>query len=231
MSNFELKLEAIDDSTRSDHYHLIPGDNCLYLCEYRSGGGYNYRSNQLIYNIKKSVSKRYESHYQYKLRDMRIVALALAKSLADNLDDCLFVPAPSSKARIDPDYDDRLLKILTRTSELRVSSSLKELNICDCLHSRESRDSFHQGKEKRNIEDLRDSIAIDIEKIPSTINRIIIFDDMITTGCTFKASQQVLNINIGIDIDKIDGLFIARRILPPPEDDFDVSAFFSSIPN
>lgn len=225
MSKSNLKVEKIDETTISDHYHLSRDDNCYYLCEYRSDLGFKHPGFQLIQNIKKKVSQRGSPGYHYKQEDIEYVANTLAAVIPVDSDGWVFIPSAPSKSQSDPDYDDRLVRLLESVNEFRRSKyNRPEIEICDCIYTPETRDGLHTVDRKRNPEEVAKTMAVDHSKVPKSWKFLFFFDDMLTTGCTFQASRKVLHREAGIDPKSISGMFIARRIIPPtpPEDDFDI---------
>lgn len=107
------RLSLIDDSSRGDHHHLTPADNCYYLYEYTSGRNYSFSvTNNLISNLKKKPSQSGQPGYSYKARAIRSSAAALAQALnAGWLASATLVPVPGSKAAGHPDADDRMVRI------------------------------------------------------------------------------------------------------------------------
>ena len=105
-------LRAIDNLNRGDHFYLTPEDQCMFLREYTTGGGWQHSdSNQLILNLKKSPSLRLtapKQHY-WKERAIDQAAGELRQALnLPSLSGITFVPIPPSKSKTDPEYDDRL---------------------------------------------------------------------------------------------------------------------------
>ncbi|MGE8459129.1 MAG: hypothetical protein ACN6OY_21400, partial [Pseudomonas alloputida] len=107
---------TIDASNRGDHFHLREGDECYYFHDYTPRQGACYSSgNQLIYNLKKSVLRRKEADYRYKIQaiaqstDMLRAALERSKWV---FDDATFSPIPPSKPRDHAEYDDRMTQIV-----------------------------------------------------------------------------------------------------------------------
>jgi len=48
------KLLKVDDSNRSDHWYLTPGDRCYYFYEYTAHKGFGHsKVNSFIANLKK----------------------------------------------------------------------------------------------------------------------------------------------------------------------------------
>ena len=104
------------DAAAPDHWYLTASDECYFLGEYTAGTGYQGSpTNQLIFNLKKSVDRRGLPDWHYKGQAIREVATALQAAInQDFLDKMTFVPMPPSKARGDPLYDDRMTQVCSR---------------------------------------------------------------------------------------------------------------------
>ncbi|MEZ2409110.1 hypothetical protein AB6806_20130 [Bosea sp. RCC_152_1] len=94
----EMRFQLIDETNRSDHFHLMPEDECAYLREYTSGTGWRGgETNQQISNLKK---KRGQGGYQYKGEAIALCAREMFANLSvDWLRIGTLVPIPPSKVR------------------------------------------------------------------------------------------------------------------------------------
>ena len=108
------RLSKIDELTLPDHSYLTAEDECYYLGEYTARKGFAFSdTNNLILNFKKSVSRRGLRDYKYKLQAIADAAAALRQAIREEfLREATLVPIPPSRARSDPLYDDRLLRML-----------------------------------------------------------------------------------------------------------------------
>ena len=114
-STFPQRLTRIDDLTRPDHTYLSSDDDCYFLGVYTARGGYAFSvTNNLINNSKKSMEyKDNPSVWRHKERAIIEVAEAFRLALLDPAPEMLtFVPIPPSKAKNDPGYDDRVVRML-----------------------------------------------------------------------------------------------------------------------
>lgn len=225
MSDLNKRPEMIDETTIKDHHRLTKDDECYYLCEYRKDLGFDNPGFQLIHNIKKKITQSGKPSYFYKERDIDQVANALAETIPDDSEGWVLIPAPSSKSLTDPEYDDRLVRLLEKTNQIRQHRLNKEpIVIWNCLHTPETRDSLHEGG-LRDPSLLAQTMRCDTDGLPGRWVHMFIFDDLLTTGCTFQACRMALNRDAGIEVSDIKGLFIARRVPPPPEAIFDDEIF------
>jgi predicted amidophosphoribosyltransferase len=89
------------------------------------------------------------------------------------------VPVPPSKTRKHPDYDDRLLQILTKLGEGRA------LDIRELVVMAENVDAAHLSDHRRSISALFRKMRLDRSILEPTPTAICVFDDVLTTGAPF----------------------------------------------
>jgi len=111
------KLWKIDDSTVGDHFWLADSDQCYYIWEYTARKGYGFSpANNFIWNlkIKPSAIEKSPLRYRHKLEAIAHAGHALKTFISREFTETLatFVPIPCSKAVADPEYDNRLAKVL-----------------------------------------------------------------------------------------------------------------------
>jgi hypothetical protein len=107
-------LTRIDDLHFPDHYRLDHTDECYFIGEYTAGRGFSHSTtNQFIYNLKKSVTKRGTQEYWHKENAIRKAGNDLRAYLDQTfVSVATFVPVPPSCApddglisfKIDPDH-------------------------------------------------------------------------------------------------------------------------------
>lgn len=218
-STFPQRLTKVDDLSRPDHSYLTADDHCLFLGEYTARKGFAYSAtNQLIINFKKPVSKRGLPEWRYKEQAISAAATAFNGALHDRwLDQATLVPIPPSKAKSDPAYDDRMLRLL---QAIRPNG---RLDIRELIVQPISSEAAHESDIRPRPETLATAYRIDPTLRLPTPSQIGLVDDVLTTGAHFKAAQAVLTAAFpGVPII---GLFIARRV--PEAVDFD--SIFSDI--
>jgi predicted amidophosphoribosyltransferase len=208
------RLTKIDDLTRPDHTFLDADDSCFFLGEYTARAGYAASAtNDLINNLKKPMSYRARPEvWKYKGRAISTCAQELRNILGRNgIEGLTFVPVPPSRAKSDPDYDDRLIQILQQM-EQGFDADIRELVL-----QRETMPASHEGERVPIAELVANYTIVDALRAPAPRGRIVIFDDVLTTGRHYKAMQQVLNAAYpGVPSP---GLFIARRLPKAPAED------------
>lgn len=197
------RIVKVDELTLPDHHYLDARDICYYAGEYTAGEGHAYsETNQLIHNFKKTVDKRGTAQWQHKER--AIVQAANIFRAAIRADaQVTFVPIPPSKAQSDPLYDDRMLRMLQLVCKGRYTD-IRELVV-----QTRSSEAAHLSQARPRPDDLAAMYELDerlAETVPSTV---FVVDDVLTTGCHFKAVKRVLQQRFP-DVP-IVGFFIARR--------------------
>lgn len=215
-NTFPRRFTAIDDTTRDAHYWLTDEDECAYIGEYVSPGEFRLSTtNQLISNFKKSVKRKHLPDYPYKYRAIDTVAGRLDAMIPDPTG-WTFVPMPTSKTKAHPEYDNRLVVTLAKFARL----SNKSVDVRELLLKTVDTDPAHNRTTNRpKPPEHVATMAVDETCAQPEPSRIILFDDVITAGATFKGAQW--RVRERFPSARVVGMFIARRIFKdPPEDDF-----------
>lgn len=201
-----MRLSQIDELTISDHPFLEGDDVCFYLGEYTSRAGFQHsKTNQLIYNLKKHMSRSGLPEWRYKTQAISESAEQMRNALdGSSLRSGTFVPVPPSKCKDDPHYDDRITQILLKMTR-GWQSDVREL-----ILQRSSTGSSHESEERLSVQELITNYFIDNAACLPTPKSLIVFDDVLTTGRHFKAIQHILQERF--PRSSITGLFIARRV-------------------
>ena len=197
---------AVDDLLRPLYPHLTAADQCYFLREYTAGRGYaGSETNQLILNLKKPPDRRGTREWRYKERAIRQVAREFRESVnLTALRRVTLVPMPPSKAKGDPLYDDRMLKVL------RAVNVEGQLDIRELLRIRASTDAAHSITLRPRVADLIANMEIDDDLTEPRPRSIALVDDVLTTGAHFLAAKTVLAAHLP-DVPT-RGLFVARRV-------------------
>ncbi|WP_374695025.1 hypothetical protein ABXR98_02900 [Snodgrassella alvi] len=213
-----MKLQKIDELILRDHSYLTESDNCFFLAEYTSRKKYDFsNTNQLIYNLKKSLEKKNTNEWEYKRKAIKTCGKLISGIFANkNISPYVFVPIPPSKCKTDPLYDDRLVKILEFANNQK--QTLNNFNIKELILQENSIPSFHNINNDTRPDplSLMAQYKIDQSILDFKPKKFIIFDDLITTGCHFKAVKWMLQ--EAYPDAKIFGVFIARRIFAEEND-------------
>lgn len=186
-------------------------DECYYAAEYTARHGFAYSdSNNLILNLKKPVSRRELPEYRYKVAAISEAAITLRDSIrTEFLAQATLVPIPPSKAKTDPEYDDRIVQMLNIIGG--GTTDIRELIV-----QTESLPPYHAGSARRSPELLAEYYAIDESLVSPTPTDIALFDDVLTTGSHFRAASKILTDRF--PEVRVVGIFYARRAPSASED-------------
>ena len=196
---------------RSQHHALSESDACWFYGDYISGEGYQAgRMNQLILNFKKKPTDSNKAGYEYKAKAISEIQSwfekLIPKSQSGPINDVIFVPIPGSKAKADPDHDDRMLRILQCLSPRFVV-----LDLIETVSSRQANHSVTTGR--LNTDELFATLRI-VPQMPSfempPNADIVLVDDVLTTGASFSACKRKL-VERWPHV-RVVGIFIARTI-------------------
>jgi len=211
---FPRLLTEIDDLTRPDHSWLGATDQCLFLGEYTARKGFSFSAtNQIILNFKKAADRRGRAEWRYKEQAIAEVGQAFGTALNPAwLGAATLVPMPPSKARTDPLYDDRMVRML------RAIPAVNPLDIRELLIQGQSMAAAHDADVRPTPDTIAAGYSIDEELAAPAPTLIGIFDDVLTTGAHYVAARRVLSRRF--PGAKVLGLFIARRA--PETSDFSV---------
>jgi hypothetical protein len=197
-------LTKIDELILSDHWYLQPQDDCYFIGEYTAGRGFSYSAtNQLIYNLKKSMDKRGTPEWYWKTTAIRQAARMLRESLSTKfLETATFVPVPPSRVSSDPLYDDRMTQVLT---SLGANVDVREL-----VAQSEGMHDAHTAAIRPGPNELYQNYEVEGSLVEPSPSCIAVVDDVLTTGAHFKAMQRALGESFSGT--PIVGLFLARRV-------------------
>jgi hypothetical protein len=202
------KLRRITELERPDHHLLRAEDDCYFLGEYTARKGYAHSStNHLITNLKKKMHLRGTPQWQYKGQAIREAGAALASGLRPGAAITL-VPIPPSKLVGTAEYDDRMYQVARLMGHAPDVRQMIQLG--------EARDTAHENENPRDWEMLKEKLRIDAAALAPVPQTIALIDDVLTTGCSFRACRSLIEDHLGQVT--IIGLFVARRAL---ESDFD----------
>ena len=206
VGGFPNRLTKLDDLTRSDHSNLRKSDACFFIGEYTAHQGFNFSdTNQLIYNFKKSVDRRGLPEWKYKKKAIREAAAAFRSGLGNEfLEEVTLVPVPPSKAKDDPLYDDRLIRML---EAIRHDPPV---DVREFVVQEDSTEAAHSLGVRPSPDEIEARYRIDEDLAITSPKTLAVVDDILTTGAHYRALHSILSKRFqGIPIC---GLFIARRV-------------------
>jgi predicted amidophosphoribosyltransferase len=183
------KLTRVDSLLLADHYYLDADDDCYFIGEYTARAGFAFGAmNDLIQNLKKTMERRDRPEWKYKEWAISKAADMLREAIPPEwLRSATLVPVPPSKAKDDPRYDDRLLRILQRFG------SGVRIDVRELVFQRTSTAAAHESEDRPTPADLLELYAIDETLTEPAPQKLVVFDDLLTTGCHFKAIAQTLS--------------------------------------
>ncbi|MBS1994788.1 MAG: hypothetical protein JSS86_00700 [Cyanobacteria bacterium SZAS LIN-2] len=179
------------------------------MWEYTAGKDYSFSpTNNLIKNLKITPSEILQSprraHYKDEATDHAAKTLRQLISRGFVEQRATFVPVPGSKARGDPDFDDRMGRVLT-TAFGDFDADIREM-----LAQTESTAADHTTDDRLTYDDL-----LRITKLTAAAKTpprpiIAIVDDVLNSGKHFRVAQQLLRDRF--PETEIRGIFLARCI-------------------
>ncbi|MBV7552008.1 hypothetical protein KW841_06550 [Pseudomonas sp. PDM28] len=210
-----IRLSVLDPI---DFKYLSADDKCFHYGEYTAGGGYGASdTNQQIHNLKKSPNSP-EAQLRWKRRAVVYWGEAILNSNL-KLDVCstevTFIPLPCSKPIGHPEYDDRMVQVLSYIAQKQPGLDIRQV-----LVQAQPRDAQHFGC-RSTPEGLAETLQIDQSCLVQPLRPIVlVVDDVITRGASFAAAKKLLTALPGVQ--SVQGLFLAKTIHPPiewPQDD------------
>ncbi|CAI9673399.1 hypothetical protein [Elizabethkingia anophelis] len=216
-------LIKLDELTFHYHSYLVKdNDDCFYFYDDYLPSVYDNPTNSLIANYKKKINVQ-PYLMRYKDEAIKKVANMIRYNFENVVNNYTLIPIPPSKQSDHEEYDDRNTKTLKLAFGNKQNIEIKEYIITSLSH-----DSFHNSStDRKSPDELYEHLDVDEREKP-TNKDIILFDDLLTTGCHFKACQKLILEKI--PEAKVRGLFIARRKINEAVDDFfDFDDFFSEL--
>jgi hypothetical protein len=213
------RFSVIDETNREQYAFLQPSDECYYIWERMSQlwSGHeqpDYQNipatNQLISNFQIPVTCKTDNpkRYYWKERAITHATKALGQLIPENWRDrATFVPIPPSKVRGDAEHDQRLR--LTLQAVRPQLSDIRELVL--------QHDNVDAKRKGISPTERAQNYYVNEDLAVPEPNAIFIFDDVLTTGCHYKAIEIVLRNRF--PNTPLRGLFLARAVRPPQEND------------
>ena len=200
-------LVKMEGAEKGEHAALLWTDECYYLLEFYPGKRYGFNSdNDLVKHLKRRVDRSGMMALKQKEGALRDIANLLRPALASLFDfgATTFVPVPPSKRRVDPFYDNRVTRLLRLACP--ASADIRELIVC-----REEREPAHFNEVRPSAEMLLENYMLGEVGDGPVRERIVLFDDVVTSGNHFVACRQFLLTHF--PGREVVGVFVARRAL------------------
>lgn len=191
---------------------LRPSDDCYFLREYTSHGGYAASTgNQDIENFKKERHLEGTPQWHYKGVAARKFARELAALIGD--DPWTLMAIPTSKLKSDAEYDPRFDMLFDH-----LKRHCPQVRIVEPLRRRQSVQALHKGGDRR-IRAVYDSLHwVGFDDDPPS--ELVLLDDVLTHGTSYRACMK--HIHQHHPDMELAGVFWTRCIWPDaPEDDDD----------
>lgn len=195
------------DGTGRDRRFIDPEEHRIFfLRQYISGGGYEKsETNQLILNLKKSPNAPDRQLY-YKNKAIDKFASELQRLIGKTKQRVAVTWIPTSKAKNDPEYDNRLSKVVRRACV-----GVPNLVPTEFFISKSTVAPLHDGGERNPINISRNWGICDVDL--EDCKGVYIIDDVLTTGSSMRAAIDLTIENFG-DI-RIVGIVWAFAIDDP----------------
>lgn len=190
--------------------HLSEEDRtkCFYARDYASGMGYSYGDdNSIISNFKKPMSKKDLPEWRYKLKAIEQFSNELYEWLKDIKDTIHVCPMPCSKIKPHSEYDPRVEVAVKRFAE-RCDNAQYATPI---IRAKTMRQAHASGSDRPSIQEIYDSLEW-VGFTGSSPELILLVDDVITAGASFKACQRLFNEHVP-DVP-VWGAFWAKTVWP-----------------
>ena len=202
------RLTQIDDLIRALHPDLGVDDECFFLREYTVGKSFDYsETNSLINNLKKPLSLSSTAQWPHKQKAIQQCGAELKAALGLTwLRRATLVPMPPSKHNDDPEYDDRILKVIYELGKG------EQLDVRELLLQRQSMPASHR-ETRASVQELIGNYRIHESSTDPAPAVIGLFDDVLTRGTHFRAAKRVLTDQFGPI--RVIGIFIARSVYAP----------------
>ncbi|MDR3446024.1 hypothetical protein [Dyella sp.] len=204
---------------------LTATDVCYHYGEYASDGrGYKAsETNQWISNLKKKPSAP-SGQLHYKAKAIEYWAQILRELMPHaNCQNLTYVPMPGSKPVGHPDYDPRLQDVLKR-----YALGSQGIDIRPVLRQATARSAQHESGGRLTPDQLAQGMEVDTSQLTTPLRPlVIVFDDVLTMGATYKAAQSLLLPLPGVKV--VRGVFLARTVWPNPFAGVDLSEFIASM--
>ncbi len=138
------------------------------------------------------------------------MAQAFSANIGSKFGSLTLVPVPPSKLKTDSEYDDRMMDMLRA---LRAPAGINP-DVRELVVQTKPMPAAHGSAYRPPPDEWEKVYAIDEALAQREPTWIGIIDDVLVTGCKFRAMSNVLKRRF--PDARITGLFIARRVLETP---------------
>lgn len=179
----------LDRRLEWDASALSTNDICYYYYDHTEGGYSQSRANQLVFNLKKPLTRRGKSDWHYKIEAIEAFAENLASLMVRVQKSPLsisLIAMPTSKNRQSDDYDDRIVQVVKQASD---QTGIPWL---DCFETLADTQPVHLGG-TRSATAIRNNLALnDSDERLANYDACVLVDDVLTSGSHFIACKELL---------------------------------------
>jgi hypothetical protein len=202
-------LTTVDLRRLADHAFLSGSDRCSFLLEFTPGRDPWHRERQRILRDFKCAPSAAMASARLARRKRRAIGImagmlraAVSRHAAQQV---TWVPVPPSKARPDPDFDDRLMQTL------QMAFRDYDVDVRPLLFQARSTPADHLGGTRVAADSLIDNLRLDLGSLGQGPVRqaIRLFDDVLTSGKHYKCCE--LRLRDCLPGTPVSGLFLLRR--------------------
>lgn len=155
----------------------------------------------MIINFKKSISKK--GTYAWGYRNSTIWKFAQKLHSILESETFTIIPCPTSKHADDPEYNDRMVRLCEELKEFSPNYDIQH-----CIITTKSHKETHRGGGQREPATILEYTEwVEPTKIPN--ERVILIDDVCTTGAHFRAYYDLATKHLSRYDCKIAGIFLA----------------------
>jgi hypothetical protein len=219
-------LLKMDEAVKGEHTALSWADDCYYLLEFFPGKRYGFQQdNDLFKNFKRRIDRPGGIALERKEWAIRDAGRLLRPAFASLIDFGVttLVPIPPSKVRSDLFYDSRVLRLLELACP--AGADIREMIVC-CAHRAPAHHNVDRPSVAALLENYRLGDAAPVEEAAfagagafaggtafaaPVRDRIVLFDDVVTSGNHFVACRRFLLEHF--PGREVIGVFLARRVL------------------
>lgn len=214
------RIQRLEVDAMNIHSFIRAEDEIYFFYEYTAGMNFAYSDgNGIVSNLKKDVIKfgHNPQIMRHKTRAIQKCSELISSSLNPAwLASATLVPVPPSKLPGEPEYDDRMLQVVRgvriRTAGQQPLAQAAEL-VTQTMSLRKSHES--EPGARPSIKELLDAYQVNSSAVWEPPQRIVVVDDMLTTGRHFRAMKQKLE--EAFPSVEIVGVFISRRVFADPQ--------------
>ena len=208
MSKLWKKINILSESYPT---FISDSEKCLYTRDYISGGGFEGEANQLILNFKKSLDKKGTAQWQHRDRAVRLFAQEIASIVPDV--PMHFMAIPGSKPWEHSENNQRFQDLFKELKRIR-----PKILFHWPINCRKAIKGSSQGGTRSPKEIMDNYKWAGFSCNINEISKIIIVDDVITSGAHFRACVDYLK-EQGFK-GEITGVFWAKTRQKDPFEEF-----------